>query len=244
MWRSLLLTGLQAAWVALPGPAHAQSSKSKKDAAERASEDDYARLRKLSQVSGKIVDLDTRAGSLTLRVPLPTVEENPNYKPPQLGGNQAALNLQRQMASLTIRYRQAMRNPNPRYRNQQVVRIARDKQRLKQQAARALNNPNSQPLRVVSKPKDFELSFGDEVVVRKMFVGTEYDDLGYLKEYTPSQLAALRGNGSRPGYAAKLEDVQIGQEVALTLGRAGESNRPPVRMIVMTRETSSFSSSK
>jgi hypothetical protein len=247
----LLVAAVTACLALSPLFAAGQSRKSKKEhkeTAEQPTSTEYSQLKKLAQLGGTIADLNTGKKTLTLRVPVPILEENPNYRPPQLGGNQAALNLLRQMNGFALRYQRAMNNPNPVTQTQQVLQIARDMQRAQaqatQQAIRALSDPNSQPLRIVAKPKDFELTFDDEIVVRKMFVGTEYDDVGFLKEYTKEQLTEMRGKDrTKPGLAAKLEDVQIGQEVVLRFAKAGMSDdRPTVRMIVMTREMSSFSS--
>jgi hypothetical protein len=104
---------------------------------------------------------------------------------------------------------------------------------------------------MVKNSKDFELVVEENVVVRTMYVGSEFDDMGNIKQYTKEQIAKLRGNDpSKPGYAARIEDILPGQEVALYLtpvknagkkkdDEAGE--RPTVRMIVLTREQGGIS---
>jgi len=56
------------------------------------------------------------------------------------------------------------------------------------------------------------------VSIRKNFLGTDYDDMGNPKTYTKAQLAELKGKDTtKPGYTAKLEDLQPGQEVVVYL---------------------------
>lgn len=221
--------------------AQAQSSKSK---AVKATPEDYARLRNVKQFSGRISFVDPIAMVLALRVEIPHVERNPNYRPPRVNvGNN--YNLQRQLVDLQRRQQQALRNRNPAQRRQQLMQVAAQMQRLRAQAQREqlramqqLAQASRQAVKVVTTPKDYDFVIRETADVRKMFVGTEYDDQGFIKEYTPDQLAKLRGNDrSKPGYAAELDDVQPGQGVTLYLVPPTEPDgRPTVRMIVMTRE--------
>ena len=87
--------------------------------------------------------------------------------------------------------------------------------------------------------KEFELPVVEKVVVRKLNLGVEYDDRGFIKEYTAEQKRALRGsNPSVPGYHAKPEELQPGQDVSAVLGPARKDDkeaRPVVRMIVIRK---------
>jgi hypothetical protein len=172
-------------------------------------------------------------------------------------------NFMQQYARLMQQYNQAMQSQqkNPGQAQQQLGQIAMQMQKLemqmKMQATRAEmqqwqqmmrtastnkgNNNNNGPFIVSTSDTDYELEFVDNVPVRKLFLATEYDDMGNLKKYTKEQLAALKGKDSnKPGYEAKFDDLVPGQEVTLYLSRpkdgATNKDRPTVTMIVMTRE--------
>jgi hypothetical protein len=128
---------------------------------------------------------------------------------------------------------------------QAAVRGQQQQARVLQQLARSQRGGNSQPVKVVSTPKDYDFILREDVVLRKLFVGEQFDDMGNIKQYTPAELTKLRGkDSSKPGYAAKFEDLQPGQEVTLFLstpaksadGEASSADRPSVRMVILTRE--------
>jgi hypothetical protein len=109
---------------------------------------------------------------------------------------------------------------------QMGMQMQRQEMMMMQQMMRANSNPNNQPFKVTTTQKDFDLEFQDNVAVRKMFLSTDYDDMGNPKQYTKAQLAELRGkDSSKPGYTAKFEDVQPGQEVVLYLSKASAARK-------------------
>src|SRR5207244_4264746 len=62
------------------------------------------------------------------------------------------------------------------------------------------------------------LELGDKVVLRKMFLETQYDDKGNIKEYTKEEKDKLRGKDTaKPGFDSKIEDLQTGQQVKVYL---------------------------
>jgi hypothetical protein len=256
---------------------------------------DYAQLKNMKQINGSVFYLDTSSNTLTLRVTIPQMQRNPNYRPPRINPNgnnynryhsnyhhmNRGSNPQSQMSHMMSRYQQIMRERNPIQREQQMMQLsmqmqqmemqammqmemqaqrvqvqqAMQMQRVMQQVARANSNPNNQPFKIVTTQKDFELDLQDNVPVRKTYVGVEFDDMGNAKKYTKAELAELRGKDtSKPGYTAKLEDVQPGQEVVLYLAppkkkaaksddadlapavKASNPTRSSIRMIVMTKE--------
>ncbi len=76
-----------------------------------------------------------------------------------------------------------------------------------QQMAKTNGNPNNQPFMLDHQYKDFDLDLSEKIVVRKMFLETEYDDKGNLKTYTKEELKELKGKDStKPGYTAKIEE--------------------------------------
>jgi hypothetical protein len=86
--------------------------------------------------------------------------------------------------------------------------------------AQANANPNNQPFKVNIVQKEFELDYPENVTVKKLFLGTEYDDQGNVKQPTKAQRDAV---SSGKGIAAKLEDLQAGQEVTVNL------KKPPTK---------------
>ncbi len=108
-------------------------------------------------------------------------------------------------------------------------------------------------LQLVTKGKDYDFEVSDKVVVRKMELFTEYDDKGNLKQYTSREKAELKGTDpSKPGYAAKYEDLLAGQVVTLHLNPppksapdpgAGNVAKPTVRMIVIVQQSNGTLSS-
>ncbi len=214
--RTLLFVGLIASSLALSSGEAGQKKDAKKAPTATAATADYSALQNLGQIGGVLVDLNAGSRSLTLRVSIPKMEANPGYRPDQ--GN------------LMRRYQQIMNNPNPAQRQQQ----------LQQFAKQAMQNLGNQPYKVAASQKDFTLNLQENVTVRKLFLGVEYDDTGNVKTYSKEKIAALRGNDpAKPGYAAKVDELQPGQEVLLLLAKS-TNGQPEVRMIVMTREQSMY----
>lgn len=258
--------------------------------AEKATAQEYAALRGYKQISGTIFYVDPGSKTLTLRIDIPHMEPNPNYKPQNANGNNLRPNNynmnrgnnggnnnpQQKMHQLMQKYQQAMHSNNPQQKAQQMAQIQMQMQQMQmqsamqanmqaqraqmammQQMAKANANGGNQPFMVKVAHKDFDLEMVESIVVRKMFLNSEYDDQGNLKTYTKSQIAELKGkDASKPGYAAKFDDVQPGQEVVVYLGGsaaapakkdnadagakkdadAAAPSRPVVSMIVMTKE--------
>lgn len=186
---------------------------------------------------------------------------------------------QQHLGSLMSRYQQIARTPNPIQRQIELAQLAMQIQqmeaqafmqmqmqaarlelqemqqmaRMMQQLARSAGGANNQPFRIVSTPKEFDLELQDNVSVRTMFLPVEFDDMGNAKKHSKAELAERRGSDSiKPGYAAKIDDVQPGDEATLYLlpprkaadGARPASQRPMVRMLVLTRDRASMSSGK
>jgi hypothetical protein len=223
---------------------------------EMANAQDYIGIQSVKELVGKIQSIDAGSKSLTLQVDFPHMEPNPNYKP-NAGGN----NNQYQQLNNLYRDQQQLANARtPQQRAQLQNRIMMDYQRIQQQQMQQMvkaakgANPNNQngPYKIVHSFKNFELDVKDKVVVRKLVLGTEYDDTGNLKTYTKAQLAEMRGSDtSKPGYTAKYDDLVAGQEVKVfltapkTLAKKGAKNddegignieKPTIHMILMTKE--------
>ncbi len=262
MWR-LLGFGCVAASLVLfaSSDASAQKKDKKTDAkknGEMASAQDYIGIQSVKEMVGKILSVDAGSKSLTLQVDFPHMEPNPSYKPNTGGGG----NNNYQMLNNLYRDQQQLANAKtPQQRAQLQNRIMMDYQKIQMQqmqqmakAAKDAANPTAQngPYKIVHSFKNFELDVKDKVVVRKLILGTEYDDMGNLKTYTKAQLAEMRGSDTtKPGYAAKYEDLVAGQEVKVfltapkNLAKKGAKNddegignieKPTINTILMTSE--------
>src|SRR5262249_54095002 len=93
------------------------------------------------------------------------------------------------------------------------------------QAAATGNNPNNLPFLLKHHYKDFDLDLAEKVSLRKMSLGTEYDDKGNVKTYTKEEKEKLRGkDSSKPGYEANIDELQTGQQVKVQLKMPKKDN--------------------
>ena len=114
---------------------------------------------------------------------------------------------------------------------------------------------NNDPFRVVHHFKDFEFELQEGVVLRKMFLPMEFDDIGNAKTYTEAEKKELRGDDkTKPGYIAKVDELSNGAEAKLYLvapkkkdadakdkdkddDGVGNVERSTVKMVVLTKES-------
>ena len=283
MGRVLGFGGVLAILVAFaPSDVVAQKKKDGKDKDKdkypAATDADYKAIQKQKTLAGKVVSIDNI--NVTLRVEYPHYEANPKYKPPRVtnpkaANYNAAANQQYQMwktyNDITRQQQQAALAKNPRDYQHAMQRISQDMARLQQQVMQQMYqaganpptfDPNNPPFIVVTNTKDFDLEVQDNVVYRKLFLPVEYDDTGNIKKYTEKEKTELRGDDkTKPGYTAKLDEFQAGQEVKLYLTppkkkekdkdadkdvekekdkdakAVEEVLRPTVNMVVMTKDT-------
>jgi hypothetical protein len=290
MWhigRVLGFSGLLAA-IAFCGTTEALAQKKKAKAngtdAPRATDADYKSIQNQKELVGKLVAAEP--GVLTLRVDYPQWVANPKYKAPKVTntkGNSVA-NQQNQMMrtyhDLQLQMQRAATARTPQQALQAQQRIAQDLARWQQQYNQFVaknyqqlnqinnqnQNPNNQPFMVVTTTKDFDLEIQEKAVYRKLSLPFEYDDTGNVKTYTDKEKAELRGTDkSKPGYTAKFEELQAGQELKLYLTppskkapAAKDKNkdadpdaapmevtqvpRPTINMIVITKDNGTTSS--
>jgi hypothetical protein len=114
-------------------------------------------------------------------------------------------------------------------------------------------NNTTDPFIVVHSYKEYDLETKDNVVVRKLFLSTEFDDMGNVKKYSDKEKAELRGTDkSKPGYASKMDEVASGMEAKLYLTPppkkkkaseskadeegVGNADRPTINMIVLQKD--------
>lgn len=280
MWNAARLVTLGSVIAALvtltPVDVAAQKKKNTKNNAPQypqATEADYAYLQNntVKNLTGKIVSFDEK--TVGLRVEYTTLQPNPNYKPPVLNRNargynsQAAQqhNLYRRYQDLQNQMTRAATARTPQQEMQAQMRIMQDMMQIQNQlmqqqmrmagaVARANSNPNNQPYKQVTSTKDFLFDVEDKVIYRKMFLPYEFDDEGNPKKYSTAEKLALQGDDrTKPGYTAKAEEVQVGDEARLTLkfppkkkAKADDDTPAPthatITMVVLTKDVPANSS--
>jgi hypothetical protein len=155
----------------------------------------------LGSLVGVVQSTGGSAGGLTLRVTFRYLEPNP----------QAQQNYLRQAQQLMARQQQILMNRNPAQRQQQMVQLVRDAERL-QLSQKDL-------FRVKSVDKNIEVEVAEETKVRSAQPPQAFDDKGRIKRYTAKELRELKGNDKLPGFPAELADVQVGQTVLVKVAR-------------------------
>jgi hypothetical protein len=229
-----LLAGLAPSDVGAQKKKDAKDKDKDKEIYPAATDADYKAIQKQKNLIGKLVSLDSV--NVTLRAEYPHYEANPKYKPPKVTNPKAknynaAANQQYQMwktyNDLTRQQQKAAQAKNPKDYQRAMQRISQDMARLQQQVMQQMYqaganvppfDPNNPPFIVVTNTKDFDLEVQEKVVYRKLFLPVEYDDTGKIKTYTEKEKTELRGDDkTKPGYTAKLDDFQAGQEVKLYL---------------------------
>jgi len=112
------------------------------------------------------------------------------------------------------------------WQNQQGVAIAQAKtpqDRFKLNYNFQLENAKRE--QNIYSPKDFEVRAVENVKVRTVDAPVDYDDKGFVKQWTPKELAALKGNSNLPGYPSTFEFLKVGQDVQVYLVRGKAAAR-------------------
>jgi hypothetical protein len=214
MARMLGLTSLVLGLLAF-GTADVAAQKKKQVTPEIATDQDYKLLQSIKDMTGKLTSINTM--SITFRLDIPHLEPNPKYRPPK--GNNSQYDPMYNIYRLQARAL-AIRNPVLRQiRMQELMATLQREQYLQlMRTAAATGNPNNQPFVLAHQYKDFDLELAEKVVFRKMSLEPQYDDKGNIKEYTKEEKDKLRGKDtSKPGYEAKVEDLEAGQQVKIYL---------------------------
>jgi len=197
-------------------PGAIQAQKKNQEVSELATDQDYKQLQSVKDLTGKLAAVNT--GSVTFRLDIPHLVPNPKYRPSS--GNNSQLN--HQLQNIYRQQAQVMATKNPIQRQikmQQLMATIQSAQYQQLvQAAVASANPNNQPFMLAHQYKDYDLDLSETAAVRKMTLEKEYDGKGNLKTYTSAEKAELKGtDSSKPGYKAKVDDLQVGQYVKIYL---------------------------
>jgi hypothetical protein len=205
-----LLAVLPVLW---PSEAAGQKQKKNTPKLEDTTDEDYAYVRKLKDISGTLTAFDPEAKTLTLRVEYQTYEPIP-LKPNSRAGQQYNTLLRTQQRLMND-YNQILRSRNMAQQQQRMQRWMLDYQRFQQQAAQL--GVQAQ-YKTVAHQKELDFDVAAEVKVARSKPPMEYDDKGNIKEYTKEELKKMR-DPDMPGYTAKVDDLQAGQTVKLYLGK-------------------------
>jgi hypothetical protein len=198
--------GLLLALVLAAPPDAAGQKKPKEQAATAA---DYKFLENVKEIEGEITSLEPLTKQMTLKAGYAYLEPNPSYRP----NNKANAQYTRRVNQLGRDWQRALAIQNPLKRIQRLQQLSVQMQAVQLQAP-----VGPSPFRPAMAYKDVDADATEEVVVRRLTLPLEYDDKGNVKEYTKEEKKELRGKDPKvPGYAAKWEDVQVGQKVKLYL---------------------------
>ena len=197
-------TGLVLALV-LAAAAQAQDKNAGKT--DMASDQDYAALGQLKEVTGKVVKVDATDKSFTVQLDMAKVN-------PKAANNLARTEnrVTQDQARLLQEQQDILRTANPIQRAQKMQKLAAEMQRLQAQETRQANTATT------TEHKDFELESTTDAKVRRQDPPVQYDDKGKVKKYTPEELKELKGpDPKQPGYAADWSDLKEGQMIKVTL---------------------------
>lgn len=234
----------------------------------RGTDAEYAYLNKMKEVVGKITFTSPTSNSLTFAVETSHYEANPQANKGNTnnnnGGRPSAFRGGRN-TQVQQRYNNNNRRPGNNNNNRggfrggagnsAAMQQARMMQQLQQAQIQAYMKAIQQAqqnvakglapngMKIVTESKEFDIPLSEKVITRRMTLPADYDDKGNLKTYSKEEMAKLKGSENRPGYAARIDDLQPGAQVKLFLtpGRAeaGGVAKPTVTMVLILAEPAS-----
>ncbi len=86
----------------------------------------------------------------------------------------------------------------------------------------AVHLPHTQG-HLTATQKNVDIQTIDEVVVRRSRMKELYDENGKVRQPTPEERAAAKGNSNLPGYEADVNELKAGQTLKLTLLKKKET---------------------
>ena len=123
-----------------------------------------------------------------------------------------------------IQKRMAMLQQLALQQQQLQVKIQQEQFAQAQREAAARENDiktGNLPYIKVSRAKEFDLDFEKDVIVRRLKPAEEYNDKGFLKEYTKEELEKLHlvdnKDGKKPGYPSKYDELLPKQTIVVYL---------------------------
>jgi hypothetical protein len=209
MRRHLRWTGLVLVLV-LAGFARAADKKNA-DRGDRASDQDYSALAQLTEVTGKLVNVNSSDKSFTLQIDLTHLQPKGNQNPVRQESHAS-----RRQEHFLRQEQEILRTKDPVQRAEKMRRLAAEMEREQQQAARQNN-----AVHTTTEHKGFDLDAVADAQVRRQDPPVQYDEKGNVKKYTDKELKELKGPDTKlTGYAADWTDLKVGQMVKITLTKA------------------------
>lgn len=259
--------------LALFVPTSVIAQKGKTATSTRGTDAEYAYLNKMKEVVGKITFTSPTSNSLTFAVETSHYEANPQANKGNNnnnnGGRPSAFRGGRN-TQVQQRYNNNNNNRRPGSNNsrsgfrggagnsaamQQQARMMQQLQQAQQAQIQAYMKAIQQAqqnvakglapngAKLVTESKEFDIPVSEKVITRRMTLPADYDDKGNLKTYSKEELAKLKGTDNRPGYAARIDDLQPGAQVKLFLApgkaEAGGVAKPTVTMVLILAEPAS-----
>jgi hypothetical protein len=227
----------------------------------KADPEDYAKIQNAKELTGSLAYVDGKA--LTFRMEVQHLEPNPAFKPGGLPKGGGGTDLQRRYNEILRDQAELARAKTPLERQRKLNELRRDMEQFQIALAKAMAKggkdggkmPANGPFKVVTEKLDYDLDLEEKIVVRWAKPPFEYDDKGNVKVYTKEELEKLKGTDPKlPGYAAKVDDLMMGQTVKLFLTPppkdaakkprlidevegVGNVPRPTVRMLLIIEES-------
>jgi len=177
---------------------------------------------------GKLMTTPGTDGSFTVEMSYQHLEPNPNYHPPHNANAQAnhtANTLAKDQQRIAHLQQQVARAKKPQDAARAMQQLEQAMAQMTVQMAQAQVKAQLQGqvalatmFRVVTDKKTIDFHAGENMVVRNLTLPTEFDEKGKAKKYTEEEKKKLRGNNpSLPGYEGKVENLQVGQIVKVTV---------------------------
>lgn len=167
----------------------------------KAVSDSKKKLVAAGKIVGKLTKVEGTEKYLTLQV---------TTKVPNPSALQSLANFQYQLA-------QASADRNPINRQRRLAEIQ-------------LNMARQQANMYKDHPYSLELQAADDMKVRTFNLPQEFDEKGKPRKYTAKELAELKGPDTKlPGYAAEFENLQVGQQVEVTVLRPKTVAKPKTK---------------
>lgn len=213
MLRQLLGISLAFLFLVLVG-SPAQGQKKKKDAPTAPAADLDADYLPPGDHSGKLLSAPLPSSSFILEMTFQSVTQKQGTTQ-NTQTNNTSMQLTRELQRINQLENQIARARTPQQAAQYTVQLQQAvalAQLYQQKQGNAQGN-----LQVTSQKKTVEFHAGDDIIVRRLNLPSEYDDKGQPKKYSAEELRKLRGNKPNlPGYEAKLEDLMTGTLVKVT----------------------------
>jgi hypothetical protein len=165
------------------------------------------RIVQKGQAVGTVNNWNESDGKFTLHMKVKYLEPNA----------QAQQNYARELQNLMVRQQNLATIRNPVQRQQEMMRILQDSQRIQGQNL----------FTVKERDQDIEVELADDAVVRLASPPAQFDEKGNAKKLTAEELKEAKGPDNLPGYTAERDALRSGQTVMVVIGsKIGGPKKP------------------